>query len=68
MMDTSEYGEMHGTVGWSGTINGRPAVVTAYRGGASIYIYQWKFLWGSRWTKKDFPNIDVAYKDVGISG
>jgi len=47
-----------GTLHWGGTINGRPAIIVTYYGGASLWIHNGK--WTRLIKAKSLPELEEA--------
>lgn len=52
--------DMFGAVAWAGDMNGKPAVITAYRNGVSAWIFNKPFLRAGYWVRHEFTSVDEA--------
>jgi len=74
MRITEHDNGMWGTITWSGDADGKAALITASRSGATLWVFEYqKSGWfksdSSYWkTIKKYANKEEAYKDLGING
>ena len=73
MQLTEHKNGMWGTITWSGDADGKAALLTASRTGATLWVFE--YIKGG-WFKSDssywkrvarYPDKEAAYKDLGIS-
>jgi hypothetical protein len=59
--------EMFGAVGWAGEVDGKPAVITVYKNGSSIWLYQKKLFRRGKWVRIEYPSRDEAMNAAGAT-
>ena len=59
--------EMFGAVGWAGTVSGQPAVITVYKNGSSLWLYQKKLFRRGKWVRLEYPSRAEATKAAGAT-
>lgn len=57
--------EMFGAVTWAGSVDGSPAVVTAYKNGASVWKYKRKLFFAGSWVREAYDNVTEALEAAG---
>jgi len=73
MVVTTHDNDMWGMVSWCGDVDGKAALITTSKVGATLWIFEYKKGgWfksdKSYWNKaKEYPNKEAAYKDLKIN-
>jgi hypothetical protein len=57
--------EMYGTVSWNGEINGKAAVITSYKKGSSLWLFEKKWFRRGKWVRIQYITREEAMAAAG---
>lgn len=57
----------HGVIGWLGTVDKKPAIITVDRDSADLHVFKSGWFGGGQWEKvKEFDSFAAAKEALGV--